>query len=222
MLNYNYNIFNNASSSAGDLFPFPVDLGDVFLKKTDPGFESGPAAKPPQSLNIGPGLYAIICSATNKIYFGESVNVVTRLGGHFDDLVAGVDESVEMQNDWNEHGQSSFTFISLSVGQHWIETPVRCQAETRLIQLNIHCVYNRAIAGSTPKRPADIYRKVVSYKGTVYKSIAEASRQTGVSETHIRRLLRDQRNEDWEYVRGSDNELNDSLIINIDAAIKVK
>lgn len=200
-----------------------VDFGDL-IKTTPLTQNSGPPPQSLQYLNMGPGLYAIRCSASNKIYFGESSNVVHRIGTHFDDLVQGKHECKEMQEDWVKHGESSFTFVSLTLGQEWIDATVRREAETKLLLLNKNIIYNQSIAGSTPKRIVNNYHKVVSYKGTVYNSIAEASRQTQVSETHIRRLLRTPSNTDWQYVVNPESEsvLDDSLIINVHMAKKVK
>lgn len=64
------------------------------------------------------------------------------------------------------------------------------------------------------KKKSDIYAKVVSYKGVVYGSISAASHKTGVSGTHIRRLIRDPQNTDWTYV-GDPNILEESNIVNI-------
>ena len=63
--------------------------------------------------------------------------------------------------------------------------------------------------------------KIGKGKGTVYPSIAEASRKTGVSETHIRRLVRDPQNTFWQYVNDTSG-FNDTNIINIEKAKTVK
>jgi hypothetical protein len=219
VLNYNYNILNNASS-AGDPFSVPVNLGDVLMQKTNS--KLGFASYNSQKLNMGSELYAIICSANNKIYFEASGNVVTRLGMHFDELLNCKHECKEMQDDWNKHCQFSFFFFSLSVGQQWSETIVWRQAETKLVLLNKDHVYNKSIASSTSKKPSDCYCKIVSIKNAVDFSIVEAFRQIEVSETHIRRLLRDSRNTDWQYVDDVNNTFDNSLIINAQNAKKVK
>lgn len=94
---------------------------------------------------------------STKIYFGESLNVVTRLGTHFDELTAGRHECKEMQEDWNKYGSSSFAFVSLSVGEQWSDPAVRRKSEQELVTLNQGLVYNQKIGGSTKKKEADSY-----------------------------------------------------------------
>ena len=113
----------------------------------------------------------------------------------------------------------------------WENTTLRRQAEDQLITLNLTIVYNQAIAGSTRKKELDIYRKPVSFRGTVYPSVAKASKETKVSETNIaqgqidlasfaRCLIRDPQNMDWQYA-SDPTSLNDEKIFNIDKAIPV-
>lgn len=148
VLNCNSNAQNKALPQPGTLCPFPVNLGDVFLKSnnsTNPDFNQS------QSLNMGPGLYAIVCGKSGKVYFGESGNVVQRIGSHYAALAGGRHECEKLQEDWSTHGDESFSFLSLSVGKQWEDRALRRQAEDLLITLNPQIVYNLSIAGSTPK-----------------------------------------------------------------------
>jgi group I intron endonuclease len=174
-----------------------------------------------QSLTMGPGLYAVICSAAKKVYFGESALVVLRLGRHFQQLAAGNHECQEMQKDWVTYGPSSFSFISLSIGPQWTSSTNRIEMETKLILDNKDSVYNQSIAGSTKKKPSDIYKKAVRYKDSTYPSIAAAHRATGISPTHIRRLVHDSQNLEWSYAENP-NMLDESNIVNLDQAKMVK
>ena len=256
VLNCNSNTQNTALPQPNTLFPFPVNQGDIFPQPRN-GTNPGSSDNEPQHLNMGPGLYAIVCGKSHKIYFkvwalptlmpsqskigkgGESENVVKRLGLHYAELVGGKHECKELQEAWSSNGKESFSFLSLSVGPQWVNITARQKAEDQLIKLNPTIVYNQSIAGSTPKKQSDIYRKLVSFKvwalptlmpsqskigkgkGTVYPSIAEASRKTGVSETHIRRLVRDPQNTFWQYVNDTSG-FNDTNIINIEKAKTVK
>jgi hypothetical protein len=47
-----------------------------------------------------PGLYQIFCKETNRFYFGQSENVLYRLGRHFNDLEAQTHENALLQTDW--------------------------------------------------------------------------------------------------------------------------
>jgi hypothetical protein len=219
VLNCNSNTSNTYLQQLNLFLPFPVDFGDVFTNQptnnTNPG--SSPDPLEPQLINMGPGLYAIVCSKTGKIYFGESENLLYRLGMHYKELVKGKHECKQLQEDWNSHGLANISFVSLSVGPEWDNTTTLRNAETKLIKQNLNIVYNLSIAGSVPKQNSDIYKKTVSYKGTSYPSIAAASRGTCVSETHIRRLLRDPQNNDWLYPV-SLNNLDNKTIVNMGKA----
>ncbi len=217
MLNFNYKMSTNISSQINSFLSFPVNLGDLFSPNNQGSFPNNT-----QFLSMGPGLYIIICSTTNKVYFGESSSVVHRLGTHFDDLIAGKHECTQMQEDWAKYGHSNFIFASLSVGPQWSSTLLRRETETKLVVFNQNIVYNKSVGGSIPKKQADIFCKVVSYKSTVYRSIADASRKTGVSKTHIGRLLRDPQNKDWEYASDPNSVIDESLIINAEKSKKVK
>lgn len=113
---------------------------------------------------MGPGLYVIVCSKTGKIYFGESENLLYRLGMHYKELVKGKHECKQLQEDWNSHGLANISFVSLSVGPEWDNTTTRRNAETKLIQQNFNIVYNLSIAGSVPKQNSDIYKKRLATK----------------------------------------------------------
>lgn len=158
----------NSMAQLDRFFPFPVDLGDIIianpfvnlrLTNTNPTNstpEEGPLPTPEinesQVLNTGPGLYAIVCSQKGKIYFGESDNVLSRVGLHYKDLVGEKHECKQLQEDFNTHSLSDFSFVSLSLGPQWKNTTTRRHAETTLIKLNLNKVYNQSIARVVPKK----------------------------------------------------------------------
>jgi hypothetical protein len=175
---------------------------------------------------MGPGLYAIVVVKSDapleeKLYIGQSSNVALRLGQHWNDLSQGKHECKEMLQDWQQLGSENFSFIALSVGPQWEKQEIRENVENDLIRLNLNITYNQAIAGKVKKKEGDIYRKIVKFGDKVFPSIAEASRQVNISESHIRRLLRDPNNTDWSYVT-SQKTLVPENIINIEKATKVK
>jgi group I intron endonuclease len=101
---------------------------------------------------MGPGVYAICCNVNGKVYFGESSNVVHRLGNHYNNLEEQTHECTELQQDWNFYGKATFSFISLGVGSEYKDIKIRRDYETELININLNKVYNQAINGSTPKK----------------------------------------------------------------------
>lgn len=221
--NYNSNFSSSKllhSSKIVDLHGFTLTLSNEFLKTSDPN--NGFLPDSSQSISMGPGLYAIICVSTNKVYIGESGNVVERLRGHYGQLNKSSHETKEMQNDWTKYGQSSFRFLSLSVGPQWAQSELRRKVEAELVSLNIKSAYNQSIAGSTKKKSADIRCKPVIHKGTYYPSIAAAHAATGVSETHIRRLARNESNTDWQFAFDPEADISSLPIVNRDKGRPIK
>lgn len=59
-------------------------------------------------------IYAIHNTTTNKRYIGVTSNWVQRWQTHRSSLRRGKHRCVQLQNDWNEMGESSFVFVRLS------------------------------------------------------------------------------------------------------------
>lgn len=60
------------------------------------------------------GVYSIICAETGKSYTGWSRNVRSRLSTHRSMLRTGKHPRLQMQEDFNRHGATSFTFTVIS------------------------------------------------------------------------------------------------------------
>lgn len=158
----------------------------------------------------GPGIYAIYCNKTNKIYFGESSNVFSRLGRHYHHLKTGTSDCSSLQNDFNLYGETSFSFFILSVGPQWSDLQKRRKKEDELISANKGKLYN-----SETYNKIAVYKKLVKVKGQIFESIAEASRQTGVPKTTVTRNCNDPNNLNWNFVETS---RTDQYFIYIDRA----
>lgn len=65
------------------------------------------------SILFNPGLYKIICLKNNKIYLGQSGNLISRLGRHCDNLENNRHDCCELQNDFNKYGKQHFIFLAL-------------------------------------------------------------------------------------------------------------
>lgn len=70
-----------------------------------------PSSVPAKPKTIG--VYAITCSASGKSYIGWSLTVRDRLSNHKSLLRSGKHQRREMQEDFNLHGEASFTFSVL-------------------------------------------------------------------------------------------------------------
>jgi hypothetical protein len=110
----------------------------------------------------------------------------------------------------------NFKFCVLSIGPQWADERVREQKEAELVQLNWGICYNEAIAGKTPKKPKDLYKMSVRYQNQLFASVAEASRVTKFSETHVRRMCRDDKRPDWEFIHSE--RMQEGNIVNMDKA----
>lgn len=150
---------------------------------------------PGQQIPQGPGLYAIFCTKTNKIYFGESSNVISRLGRHWHYLISKNHDCRDLQDDFDLYGLNFFEFYILSIGSNWISKSKRKEKENELIYANKGKVYNME-----SYNPKSAYRRSVKYKNEIFPTIAEASRKTGVSRTTIRRNCANSENHDWSSV----------------------
>jgi len=150
----------------------------------------------------GPRLYLILCKKNKKVYFGQSNNVIYRLGRHFEDLTNQIHDCKELQKDWDEISNSNtFSFVVLSISSQWKSEKLRKKKETELIQLNSAHIYNNIMSiGST-------YLRAVSIKDKIFQSIAEAARELNISETTIRRNITNPKKVDWKDVVNGTSEI---------------
>lgn len=57
------------------------------------------------------GIYAIVCTKTNKMYIGQSVNIFHRLQNHKSQLISKTHPNKQMQSDFNQFFESFETKI---------------------------------------------------------------------------------------------------------------
>ena len=57
------------------------------------------------------GIYKIINIVNNKFYVGSAVNLSRRRARHFSELRNNRHSNGKLQNSWNKHGESAFTFV---------------------------------------------------------------------------------------------------------------
>lgn len=168
-----------------------------------------------------PGIYMVFCIENDWRYYGESINVSGRLASHKSLLIRQIHPNKALQHDWNVHGPDKFSFIVLHIGDKWSDPAVRRGKELEYITLNRSMAYNvldgiqkpgeknpfwgkthseetkQKIRAALTGIPNDKLGKKVSIKGTLYASIAEASRQTSHSRKLIRKRLLDSDFPDW-------------------------
>lgn len=135
-----------------------------------------------------PGLYRITCFETNKVYIGESENILSRLRFHMKSLNSNQHDCLPMQVDYNTFGVDKFTFHVLFSGPEWKDAEKRKKKETEIISFySPDSVYN--IHPDSPKVVSKNYRVSCEIYGIKYNSISEASAALQISETVIRQKL---------------------------------
>jgi group I intron endonuclease len=167
-----------------------------------------------------PGVYMIRCVKNKKCYFGESQNVSSRLSQHKSRLRHGRHELLDLQEDFQLHGEKNFEFFAVSYFERGCPKEKRVEVEMQYVkQFKEHC-YNKFDKTTHKKEhnpfwgkkhsPETIQQISASIRknnknglssglqimlcGVEYESIAEASRQTSHSRDTIRRWLRDEKN----------------------------
>lgn len=133
-----------------------------------------------------PGLYEIFCTPTRRSYFGQSENVLYRLGRHYTNLERQVHETPPLQKDWLDYGPQAFVFRALHYGPEWNSLQARLQKELELIETCSHGVYNI----QTPV--LSTFRKEWTWNEITYSSGAEAARSLGLSTSQVYRLMKRQ------------------------------
>lgn len=68
------------------------------------------------------GIYKITNKINNKVYIGESEDILRRWKEHKEDLNNNSHHSYKLQNDWNEYGSDNFEFKIISVLDESIST----------------------------------------------------------------------------------------------------
>lgn len=90
---------------------------------------------------FNPGLYTITCLKNNKIYIGQSSNVLSRLGRHADNLENNRHDCLELQKDFNKFGKIFFKFESLEIDEKYVNENLRKKKEQEYIKGNEN-IYN--------------------------------------------------------------------------------
>lgn len=82
---------------------------------------------------FNPGLYKITCFKNNKMYIGQSSNVLSRLGKHVDSLENNRHDCLDLQKDFHSFGKKYFVFEALETNSNFHNENLRKEKETLLI-----------------------------------------------------------------------------------------
>ena len=115
---------------------------------------------------------------------------------HYRGLEEKTHDCQALQADYTLFGQMEFVFAYLSVGSEWVDLKTRIKKQNELISLNIRDIYNDVKStNSLPK-----FKRKVKFKDKIYPSIAAATKETGISQTHLRRLVKNPEKFGWEEI----------------------
>jgi group I intron endonuclease len=102
-----------------------------------------------------PGIYAIRCIPTGKLYIGSSAILRKRLGAHICLLKRGLHHSVHLQRAWNKYGANKFLFeVVLLCGEENLLMYEQLVLDAMQPKLNI-----LSVAGSNVGHPASAERR---------------------------------------------------------------
>lgn len=144
-----------------------------------------------------PGIYEIRCIPKNRVYIGESENLLVRLGKHAASLTQKQHDCTDLQQDWNQFGLKGHSFRILRHGPSWNDVEKRRTEEALILkekQKESFSVYNTNRTVTFTHN----YRRLIEIDGKVYHSVIAAQKEVGVSETTIQRRLRDSKYPTWK------------------------
>nr|QWL15256.1 hypothetical protein [Ulva rigida] len=140
---------------------------------------------------FNPGLYKITCLKNDKIYIGESSNILSRLGKHVSTLETNNHDCIELQTDFNTFGKIFFKFEALELNNKYLNENLRKQKEKIYIK-KIKKSYN-----FKDKHNWNFYTQKVKIKGVIYNSLRQASSIVLESRTNLVRKCKDINNKDY-------------------------
>ena len=142
---------------------------------------------------FNPGLYKITCLKNNKIYIGESANVLNRLGRHANDLEKNRHDCFELQNDFNCYGKFFFKFERLELDLKKDKNR-RLNKELNLINtIPMNQRYNKKGLTET------FETKSVRIKGKYYSSLTQASFLLNESRTNLTRKCKNKNIKNYSF-----------------------
>lgn len=129
---------------------------------------------------FNPGLYKITCLKNNKIYIGQSSNVLSRLGRHVDSLENYRHDCLDLQKDFHSFGKKYFVFEALETNSNFHDESLRKEKETLLInEILENYRYNKtSFINSYAAR-------AIKVDNEIYSSLDHAAKTLNESRTHL-------------------------------------
>lgn len=150
---------------------------------------------------FNPGLYQITCLKNNKLYIGQSTNVLSRLGRHVDNLENNRHDCLELQNDFNTYGKKFFKFESLEIDDKYVNEKLRKNKENEYIK-NTKDSYN-----SKDNYNWNFYSQKIKINDIIYDSLRQAALIRNESRTNITRNCKNKNNLDYSFLEKTDYDI---------------
>ena len=152
------------------------------------------------SILFNPGIYKIICTKNNKIYIGQSSNILSRFGRHVDNLENNRHDCIELQNDFNKFGKQFFIFEALEFNIKYNNEIFRQEEEILLIKkIPKKNSYNKLYINKS------FAARVIKVNKKIYYSLHEAAKELNESRTHLTRKCLDKKNLNYNFVEQKSN-----------------
>lgn len=144
---------------------------------------------------LNPGLYKITCTQNNKVYIGQSSNVLSRLGRHTESLEKNRHDCLELQEDFHLYSKDNIVLEILEIGSQYENEEFRKERENFFIeQISQELRYNKG--NSTESYTS----QAIQIRGRVYPSFSNAAKILGESRTNIKRQALNPNNGDYTLV----------------------
>ena len=144
------------------------------------------------------GIYQIICSENNKIYYGQTSCFLRRCFQHLSLLKKNKHSCLQLQEDFTHYGFNAFSFEIIQI-ENKIST--RLKFEQELIKnTSLNLLYNPQLNSKNFRTKPRVAQQV-EINDKSYPSIAEASRTLNKSSRTIRLKLDNSFNSNYKRIK---------------------
>lgn len=132
------------------------------------------------------GIYKIENDIDGKVYIGQSVDIISRWNRHKNRLSKGIHENKHLQRAWDLYGSENFIFDIVYLCDINDLDKYECKAISQYNSSNPEYGYNKTDGGIGALNSLGSRKSVILLNTLeVFKSLAEAERQTGINQSSI-------------------------------------
>lgn len=129
-------------------------------------------------------IYRIVCSATGRVYVGQTVHFVTRRRAHINALKSNRHSSKKLQRAFDKYGLVAFYFEVIEVELSFNEAN-----EREIFWIQYYEAHTKGFNSTSGGRFTNTRGKPVEWNGVKYASCVEAARCNGVTFATMRSRL---------------------------------